>query len=243
MSGSQSRLDLVIDIFELEGQPARVLPKARPPQVVEAIVQEFRELEYLANDPLAYYLARAGDQAPLDDAVEMGRQQLTPGARLVLLERQPVAPDGAQSWSRPVYLREQSTGRVFRLHWRPAVIGRGVAGQAYAESQPVAVDLQSLPTGLRVSRRHLLIDESDGQLTIENLAKNPAAIQRGGDLIAVEAGKISLQVGDLIHLERSQIALKVLIRNGQDTSTAELAGNDQATIDQTAKTKDRSEGD
>ena len=51
MSSSQAFLDLLIDIFDLASQPAQVLPKIKPPQLVEAIIQEFREIEYLADDP------------------------------------------------------------------------------------------------------------------------------------------------------------------------------------------------
>ncbi len=212
MSSSQARLDLLIDIFDLARQPARVLPKIKPSQLVEAIVQEFREIEYLADDPAQYYLARASDEMPLDDSVELGRQQLASNAGLVLRERQPSAPDGARPFSRRIYLREQKLGKVYRLAWQPAIIGRTAESQPQGDAQPVAVNLQPFPTGLRVSRRHLSIDESDGELAVENLSNNPALIQRtGGVQIPIEAGKIPLRADDIILLERGQIALKVIL--------------------------------
>ncbi len=229
MSSKQSRLDLMIDIFELEGQPARVLPKIKPPQLVEAIVQEFRGLEILDGDPSGYYLVRASDQTSLDDEAEMDRQHLSPSARLVLVEREPPLPAGAQPFSRRVYLREQSAEKVFRLHWQPAIVGRSVDSPRHGEgpldsAQWVAVDLRGFPTGLRVSRRHLAIGESDGQVTVENLARNPAAIQRGSEQIAIEDSKVPLLNGDLILLERSQLTLKVIIRNGQANPVEDAAG-------------------
>jgi hypothetical protein len=212
MSSSQAHIALLIDIFDLAEQPARVLPKIKPPQLVEAIIQEFRDIEYLADDPAQYYLARAGDEAPLDEGVELGGQQLAPGARLVLRERDPAAPDGAQLFSQRIYLREQRLGKVYRLVWQPAVIGRRVESPSHGDAQPVAVDLQPFATGLRVSRRHLSIGESDGELTVENLSNNPALIQRAGGLqLSIESGKIPLRGDDIILLERSQIALKVLL--------------------------------
>jgi hypothetical protein len=212
MSSSQAHIALLIDIFDLAEQPARVLPKIKPPQLVEAIIQEFREIEYLADDPALYYLARAEDEAPLDDGVELGGQQLAPGARLVLRERDPAVPDGARPFSQRIYLREQRLGKVYRLVWQPAVIGRRVERPSHGDAQPVAVDLQPFATGLRVSRRHLSIGESDGELTVENLSNNPALIQRVGGLqFPIESGKIPLRANDIILLERSQIALKVLL--------------------------------
>lgn len=219
MSGSQVYLELLIDIFDRAEQPAHVLAKIKPPQLVEAIVQEFRDVEYLTDDPTQYYLARAGDGAPLDDSIELGRQRLAPRTRLVLCEYPAAIPEGALPSSWRIYLREQSLGKVYRLTWQPAIIGRRVGSETYGETQQIAVDLQPFPTGLRVSRRHLSLGESDGELIIENLSNNPAFIQRAdGVQVPIEADKIPLLAGDKILLERSQIALKVLLLPGAEQS-------------------------
>lgn len=230
MSSSQARLDLLVDVFELQGQQARVLPSIKPPELVEAILQEFRELEYLSDEPSAYYLVKANDGTPLDDTVEIGRQQLGKEARLVLEEREQPIPENTHKLAQRVYLREQSSGKVYRLHWQPAIIGRR------AESQPrgewVAVDLRPYPTGLRASRRHLTITEAKGQFYVENLAKNPAAILRNKDtMISIDADKVLLQPDDIIWLERSQISLKFIVRNGHDEKILD------ASEDETAKEK------
>lgn len=230
MSSSQTYLDLLIDIFDLVEQPARVLPKVKPPQLIEAIIQEFREVEYLADDPEQYYLTRVSDETPLDNSVELGRQQLASGTRLALRERQLAASDGARPFSQRLYLREQKLGKVYRLIWQPAIIGRSTESPSHGDAQRVAVDLHPLPTGLRVSRRHLSISESDGELAIENLSNNPAFIQRpGGAQLSIEADKIRLQAEDIILLERSQITLKVLLlpqaaRHAQDEMPSTAAG-------------------
>lgn len=223
MSSSQARLDLLIDVFDLVAQPASVLPKIKPPQLIEAIVQEFREIQYLADDPEQYYLTRADDETPLDDGVELNRQPLAPGAHLVLHERILAAPAGAQPFSRRVYLREQKLGKVYRLNWQPAIIGRRAESPSQGDAQPVTVDLQPFPSGLRVSRRHLSIDELDGQVTVENLSNNPAFVQRtGGVQLPIKTEKIPLQDDDIIMLERSQIAFKVLFLPQARRGAAEI---------------------
>ena len=135
-------------------------------------------------------------------------------ARLILEEQERPIPENTQRLGKCVYLREQVTGKVYKLHWQPAIVGRRT------ESQPrvdwVAVDLQPYPTGLRASRRHLMITEDHRQLQIENLAKNPATIFRNGDTrIPIEAEKVLLLPDDIISLERSQIVLKVITRDAQ----------------------------
>ena len=178
MSSSQARLDLLVDVFELQGQPARVLTSIKPPELVEAVLEEFRELEVLSDDPSAYYLVKANDRTPLDDTVEIGRQQLRKDDRLILEERMQPIPENTQKLAQHVYLREQNSGKVYRLHWQPAIIGRRAESH---HDEWVAVDLQPFPTGLRASRRHLMITEANGQFYVENLAKNPAAILRNRD--------------------------------------------------------------
>ncbi len=234
MSNSQAYLDLLIDIFDLAGQSAQVLPKIKPPQLIEAIIQEFREIGYLADDPAQYYLAWADDKAPLDDGVELGRQRVAGKNRLVLCVRAVVVPEGAQPFSQRIYLREQSLGKVYRLPWQPAVIGRRAESQTPGNVQPLAVDLQPFPTGLRVSRRHLSIGESDGELTVVNLSNNPAFIQRAGSIqIPIETDKIPLMADDIILLERSQIALKVLLLEAEYGSCEDLTATE---IDEPATT-------
>ena len=50
MSGGQTRLNVRIDVFEKADQRALPLRELTPPQLVEAILQEFRELEYPSFD-------------------------------------------------------------------------------------------------------------------------------------------------------------------------------------------------
>jgi hypothetical protein len=210
MSGSKKRLELRVDVFEKTDQLALPLPSLTPPEFIEAILQEFRELEYLSNSPTDYTLLKADDRLPLA-AEEKLNQQVNNGARLVLVEEEVSLPSSTKQPTHPVYLREQVSGKVYKLNWLPAIIGRPDKNQALNDQ--VAVDLERYKTGLRVSRRHAQITEKDGQYFIHSLSRNPTALKNSaGELVPVTDEKRPLQDGDVIHLERSNIALKFIIR-------------------------------
>jgi pSer/pThr/pTyr-binding forkhead associated (FHA) protein len=211
MNRGTTRLELHIDVFKEADQIALVLPDLKPPQLVGAILQEFRELEYLGDTPAAYHLLQSKTGEPLNDEVPLG-EQLQGGARLRLEERETTLPVGTSPPSQPIYLREQPTGKAYRLAWQPAIIGR------VSENQPlnelVAVDLRLYPTGLRASRRHVKISEEKGTYYVETISRNPASLLRD-DQVAVELAfqqKHILQPGDIIRLDRSDISFKFIVR-------------------------------
>ncbi len=210
MSTSASRLELQIDVFEKLNQKALPLSTLTPTQLVEAILQEFRELEYLSDKPADYQLVKAEDQLPLDEESQL-KAQLINGGRLVIMEKEQSLPSGTNHPTRAIYLREQAAGKVYKLHWQPAIIGRPDKNQL--QNDQVAVNLESYKTGLRVSRRHAQITEKNGQYFIQSMSRNPTSIRdTDGNVIPVTSEKRPLQNGDIIHLERSNIALKFIIR-------------------------------
>lgn len=221
MSSKQGRIDLRIDVLDLPDQHALVLPKLKPPELVSAIIAEFRgdvNAEYLGADPRGYFLVDAESGAALDAEAEVGKQ-VSSGGRLALREVETDLPQGGQPLSRSVYLREVASGNVYRLRWQPAIVGRHSADQPMNDL--VAVDLQSYATGLRVSRRQVAITEKDGQFFVENLSRNPVSIRRGDDVaIPIESRRQRILPGDLIDLERSDIMLKFIVRNGAPTEPA-----------------------
>ena len=173
MSSSQARLDLLVDVFELQGQQARVLTSIKPPELVEAVLEEFRELEVLSDDPSAYYLVKANDRTRLDDTVEIGRQQLRKDDRLILEERTQPIPENTQKLAQHVYLREQNSGKATGFTGsRPSSAGtekvhpRRVGGRRSAAL---------FHRNCAATQRHFVITEANGQFYVENLAKNPAA--------------------------------------------------------------------
>ncbi len=216
MSNNQPPLELSIDIFEKKNQRARVLPDLVPSELVEAILQEFRELEYLGDTPVSYQLLRASDQMLLDDTRALNKQHITDATRLILQEREIPLPEGTQRPTQHIYVREQQTSKVYKLQWLPAIIGR--PGQNQAHNDWVAVNLGGHRTGLRVSRRHAQITESRGNYFIESLSSNPTALEdsTGTRTVLEPNARYPLHHGNIIHLERSEIMLKFIIRTEEN---------------------------
>lgn len=210
MSTSQTRLDIRVDIFEKEDQWAKPLSSLKPSDFITAIFEEFRELEYLSGDPDDYLLVKKEDSSPLDPEESLDKQ-VVKNTHLVLLEQEHTPPNGTKPLSDPVYLREQTSGKVYKLHWMPAVIGRPDSNQAHNDW--LAVNLEAYPTGLRVSRRHAQITEENGRYFIQSLSKNPTVIkdEEGNDK-PIGDKPIQLENNDVILLERSNISLKFIIR-------------------------------
>ncbi len=211
MAANQNRLEVRIDIFEKTNQRALALLNLTPPQLIEGILQEFRELEYLGDSPADYQLRKAQDRAPLAEDKPLS-EQLQAGERLILVENGVPLPAGTQLPTQPVYLREQSSGKVYKLNWLPALIGR--PDQSQPHNDWIAVNLDSYKTGLRVSRRQAKISEENGQYFIESLSSNPTALKNSnGGATPVGSSKQPLQHGDIIYFERSNIALKFIVRS------------------------------
>jgi hypothetical protein len=233
-----ARLDLKIDVFEKTAQRALVAPDLKPPDLVTAILREFGELEYLGSAPENYHLSGV-DGKPLDPGARLGDQART-GDRLVLVEEEPPFPEGTRPASRPVYLREQSTGNAYRLAWLPAIIGR--VAEDRPDNAAVAVDLTGFPTGLRVSRRHVRLSEDRGIFYVENLSSNPVSLIPAGGTdteggIPVVDVRRPFASGDMLRLDRSGIILKFVARRepvaeaGPVASAAAEPGTRAAAVD------------
>ncbi len=210
MSNSQTRLDIRIDVFEKEDQWAKPLSSLKPPDLISSIFQEFRELEYLSGDPNDYFLVNKADASPLDPDESLN-SQVSNNAHLVLQEQEQPIPPRTKPLSNPVYLREQTSGKVYKLHWTPAIIGRPDSNQVHDDW--LAVNLETYPTGLRVSRRHAQITEENGRYYIKSLSNNPTIIKdESGDDKPIGNTPTPLANNDVFFLERSNISLKFIIR-------------------------------
>ncbi len=210
---SSERLDLSIDIFKNKNEPAKALSNLTPPELVEAIIQEFRELEYVSDNPKDYVLLikdKKNGYPRLKDT--QLKQQSLNKKRLILAEIKKQPPEGTTHPAQHIYLREQSSGKVYKLHWQPAIIGRPDRNRDHNER--IAVNLETYETGLRVSRRHAQITEKDGKHYIESMSRNPTSIKdAAGNIRPVIEEKQELHNGEVIYLERSNIALKFIIRS------------------------------
>jgi len=205
------RLTLKIDVLEKKEQIAVALPSLTPPELIKSILQEFRELEYLSESPDEYALLKAEDDVPLDDNMAIGNQ-LRDETQLIMVEKERPLPSGTARPSHSIYLRDQTVGTVYPLQWMPTIIGRPDKNQSHDDW--LAVNLERHKAGLRVSRRHLEIAEENGRYFVSGTPRNPAYIKRidEGDVLVMEE-KRPLHNGDMIHLERSNITLKFIVRN------------------------------
>jgi hypothetical protein len=165
------------------------------------------------------------DEKPLSELYPKDAQDV----HLRLVEKLSATPRGAQPAPAPIYLCEQATGRVYRLHWLPAIIGR--PDRNLPDNQLLAVNLEALPTGLRVSRRHVKLSEQNGQYFVQRMSGNPTALRRGagGVVNLLDASRAPLAHGDIILLERSQIALKFLVRPESMPMPADQPDNNATT--------------
>lgn len=212
MDNNPQRIELLIDVFEQRSQPAFALAELLPTGLIAAILNEFAELEYLSTSPADYQLLQTVDHAPLQENIVLQEQlKDKDGCHLCLVERIVPLPIGTTAFSKPIYLRDQESGAVFPLHWNPAIIGRespNVTG-----NELVAVNLETHPAALRVSRRHARIIEEDGHFFLEALSpQNPTLVRQQTEPILVGEERHCLQHGDVIVLERSEISLKFIIR-------------------------------
>jgi hypothetical protein len=81
-------VELRVDILDKKNQRALALPNLTVAEFIQAILREFRELEYLSEAPADYVLFRASDKSMLDGAGQL-QPQVTANERLVLVEARP----------------------------------------------------------------------------------------------------------------------------------------------------------
>lgn len=211
MQTSQPRLEVLIDVFEEQEQRASIVAQLTVRELIESILQEFRSLAYLSDTPTDYVLVRAHDGSPLDEQVPLA-QQIKSNERLVLVEGDVQLPAGTQRPSKHIYLRDDETATVYKLHWYPAIIGR--SDNTIGLNDHVAVDLTYHARGLRVSRRHAEVIEEQGHFFIKSLSQNATTIiDAQGQKTLLTDAPVPLADGQSISLDQSEIMLKFIIRN------------------------------
>lgn len=201
-------IQLRIDIFGKRNQLAEVRLDLSAGDLIRAILQEFRDVDELGDDPAKYQLVRADTGAPL-----LADERLRPGMadHLILIDLPIAPPAGAGSLSRRVYLRDQERGKVFRLHWQPAVIGR--RQDENGAEPPLAVNLIDHEAHDYISKRHVQIIEQGGQLMAESLTSKPTQVVLGGKnaVPLVKDKPYPIAHGDLILLVHSRVELRVIV--------------------------------
>ena len=199
-------LEVTIDVFDERGQRAAVLAGATAAVVIDEIIREFPDLQ--AADPERYSLFLADTHRSLARAKNLADQGVQSGDHLVFgwadasgeVARRPVSRPG---WAR---LRDESNGRDYPIAWQPAGIGRPDADTTH--NAQLLVDVQWMPDGGRVSRRHAEVTEKGGVFYLEALAaQNPTQLN-GKPLVPNRPAP--LHAGDRIELGGSAIVLRFM---------------------------------
>lgn len=213
MGAGKERLELKIDVLNTPAQRALALADLTTEELIAATLQEFTEIEYLGLEPGDYRLLDAASGAELT-ALQPIHAQVHNNDTVRLVEREKPVPAGASRPPASLYLRELASGRVFKLHWLPAIIGR--TDRNLPDNQLLAANLETLPAGLRVSRRHAQISQQNGQYFIQCLSGNPVTLRRaGGESLPIGRSHHPIAGGDQIVLDRSGIVLKFIVLDGE----------------------------
>ena len=170
-------IDVKIDVFEHSDQRARVLESLTPTGLIQEILKEFDDIT--ADSPEKYAIYLKGMERPLNANYTMTQLDIQPQDELVFdyvrkTIRQMLHP------SQYAILREDTTGKTFDIQWQPAVIGRPT--NEVDHDITLAVNVQLIPNGMTISRKHAQITYSDGKYYIEMLAENNLLILNGKEM-------------------------------------------------------------
>ena len=170
-------LDVKIDVFEHTGQRARLRRSLTVNSLIEEILREFDDIT--ADSPEKYAIYLKGFDHPLKPVETLAQLDIQPQDELVFdYVRQAIRR--MLEVTQYATLREDSTGKEFDIQWQPAVIGR--PSTEVDHNIILAVNVQLLPDGKTVSRRHAQITFSEGRYFIEPLAEQNPVFLNGKEL-------------------------------------------------------------
>lgn len=205
-------IDVKIDVFENAGQRARVRRTLTVRDLIQEILKEFDDIP--ADSPEKYAVYLKGDDRPLKTDANLIQLDIQPQDELVFdyirqTVRRMFKPEQV------AWLREESTGRVFALEWQPAVIGRPTNEADH--NLTLAVNVQSLPDGMTISRRHAQVTLSEGRYFVEALAEKNPVLVNGKD-VPVNARR-ELKNGDKLMLGRNHVTFTFLVHKPGETGS------------------------
>lgn len=209
-------IDVKIDVFENAGQRARVRRTLTARDLIQEILKEFDDIP--ADSPEKYAVYLKGDDRPLKAEANLIQLDIQPQDELVFdyirqTLRRMFKPEQA------AWLREESTGKVFNIEWQPGVIGRPTNEADH--NLTLAVNVQSLPDGMTISRRHAQVTLSEGRYFIEALAENNPVSLNGKD-VPVNARR-EMKNGDKLVLGRNNVTFTFLTHKpGEGSSRTPL---------------------
>lgn len=206
-------IDVKIDVFEHTGQRARLRRSLTVTALVEEILREFDDIAADAPEKYAIYLK--GFDHPLKPDNTLVQLDIQPQDELVFdyvrqTIRRMLEPHQYAT------LREESTGKEFDIQWQPAVIGRPSTDVDH--NIVLAVNVQLLPNGKTISRRHAQITFSEGRYFIEPLAEQNPVFLNGKELPVFSRREI--RNGDKLAFGNHRLTLIFSTQGGRDSRPA-----------------------
>ncbi|MEJ2757693.1 MAG: FHA domain-containing protein [Anaerolineales bacterium] len=197
---NEDYIDVKFDIFEYVGQRARVRKSLNVHTLKDEILREFDDIP--PGDPDSYAIYLKGAEEPLDEKRTLAELDVQPQDELVFdhfrnFIRRMLPPE-----NQAVFLEDRSK-KAFGIEWQPAVIGRPSTDMDH--NMVLAVNLQTVPDGNWISRRHAQVTFSKGKYFIEPLAEyNPVYLN--GKKLPFEK-KSELKSGDKLLLGPKKLPL------------------------------------
>ncbi len=207
-------LEVKIDVFEHTGQRVQLRRTLSVDTLINEILKEFDDIPTESPEKYAVYLK--GVDQPLTRNSTIAQLDIQPQDELVF--------DYVRQTFRKMlevhqyaFLREESTGKVYDIQWQPAVIGRPSTDVDH--NIMLAVNVQLLPNGMTISRRHAQITLSEGHYFIEPLAEQNPVYLNGKELAPLTRREI--KHGDKLLLGRNKIAMTFLAQAMQQSALKE----------------------
>jgi pSer/pThr/pTyr-binding forkhead associated (FHA) protein len=174
---NEEYIEISFDIFEYEGQRARVKRALTVRTLIDEVLREFDDIP---GDPLnKYVIYMKGSDTPLDEQKNLIELDIQPQDELVFdhfrrFLRKNLSPQEYVSFI------EVNSGESFEIQWQPALIGR--ASQDMDHNVLLAVDLEFLPEGKTVSRTHAEVTFEHGHYYIRPMAAHNPVFLNGKEM-------------------------------------------------------------
>ena len=203
-------IDVKIDVFEHTGQRARLRRSLTVHSLIEEILREFDDIA--GDSPEKYAIYLKGFDHPLKPVESLAQLDIQPQDELVFdYVRQVIRRMlDARNYAT---LREDSSGKEFDIQWQPAVIGRPSTDVDH--NIILAVNVQLLPDGKSVSRRHAQITFSEGRYFIEPLAEQNPVFLNGKELSV--HSKREIRNGDKLAFGNNKLTMTFSTQSQRDS--------------------------
>lgn len=195
-------IDVKLDVFEHVGQRVRLRMTMTVSALIEEILKEFDDIT--ADSPENYSIYLKGSEQPLKPGLTFQQLDIQPQDELIFdYAHRTMRIRKMIEIQQRVFLREETTGKTYDIEWQPAVIGRPT--NEVDHNIILAVNVQFLPNGKTISRKHAQITFSEGRYYIEALVENNPVFLNGKEIPANVRREI--KSGDRLLLGNDRLAM------------------------------------